>query len=36
MVGYLNDDEATSKVIKDGWYYTSDLGKMDYDGYVFI
>ena len=30
------DIEATSKVIKDGWYYTGDLGKMDYDGYVFI
>lgn len=25
--GYLNDDEATKKAFKDGWYYPLDLGK---------
>ena len=25
--GYLNDDEATKRAFKDGWYYPLDLGK---------
>ncbi len=36
MDGYYNNPQATAEVIKDGWYYTSDIGKIDDDGYVFI
>jgi len=34
--GYYKNPEDTAQVIKDGWYYTSDIGKVDDDGYVFI
>jgi long-chain acyl-CoA synthetase len=36
MTGYLNEPEATSQTLKDGWLYTGDMVKMDKDGYVFI
>jgi long-chain acyl-CoA synthetase len=36
MKGYYKDDAATAAVIKDGWLYTSDLGKMDQDNYIFL
>src|SRR5207248_11632045 len=36
MLGYLNQPEATAEAMKNGWYHTGDLGKMDADGYVFI
>ncbi len=36
MAGYYKKPEATGEVIKDGWYYTADIGKIDEDGYVFI
>jgi acyl-[acyl-carrier-protein]-phospholipid O-acyltransferase/long-chain-fatty-acid--[acyl-carrier-protein] ligase len=36
MVGYLNNPEATAKVIKDGWYTTGDLGLVDDDGFLRI
>jgi long-chain acyl-CoA synthetase len=36
MKGYYRDEEATAQVIKDGWLYTSDLGRMDEDGYIFL
>lgn len=28
MLGYLKDPEATSKCMKDGWYYTGDVGEL--------
>lgn len=36
MLGYFNNPEATSKVIKDGWFYTGDLGTVDEDGFYTI
>jgi len=36
MKGYWNDDEGTKKVLKDGWYYTGDLGVKDKDGFFYV
>lgn len=36
MMGYLGLPEATAEAIKDGWFYTGDLGRMDDEGYVYI
>ncbi len=36
MLGYYENKEATDEVIKDGWFYTGDLGYIDKDGFVFI
>ena len=36
MLGYYKNQEATDEVIKDGWFYTGDLGYLDSEGYVHI
>ena len=37
MSGYLDDADATSAVLKDGWLSTGDLFRIDEDGfYVFV
>lgn len=36
MLGYLNQPEETAEAMRNGWYHTGDLGKIDLDGYVFI
>ena len=36
MLGYYNNEAATSEVLKDGWFYTGDLAKIDDDGFIYI
>ena len=36
MKGYWNRDDATAEAIKDGWFHTGDMAKVDEDGYFFI
>lgn len=36
MLGYYEMPEETSKVMKDGWFYTGDLAYKDKDGHLFI
>jgi len=36
MQGYYKKPEETEKVMKDGWFYTGDIGIMDDDGYITI
>ncbi|MEW6200707.1 MAG: AMP-binding protein [bacterium] len=36
MKGYLNNEEATRQFLKDGWFHTGDLARIDEDGFIFI
>jgi long-chain acyl-CoA synthetase len=36
MKGYWKRDEATAEAIKDGWFHSGDMAKIDEDGYFFI
>ncbi len=36
MQGYWNRPEETAEVLRDGWYHTGDLGRVDEDGYYSI
>jgi acyl-[acyl-carrier-protein]-phospholipid O-acyltransferase / long-chain-fatty-acid--[acyl-carrier-protein] ligase len=36
MKGYLHQPELTVKVIRDGWYVTGDVARIDADGFIEI
>ena len=36
MRGYWNRPEETKEVLRDGWFYTGDIGLMDEEGYIKI
>ncbi len=36
MAGYFEDRESTDAVLKDGWLYTGDLGRLDAEGRLYL
>jgi long-chain acyl-CoA synthetase len=36
MAGYWNKQSQTEAVLRDGWYWTGDVGRLDDDGYLFL
>jgi long-chain acyl-CoA synthetase len=36
MKGYWHKPEATEEVMRDGWFHTGDMARVDEDGYFFI
>ena len=36
MIEYYENKEATEKVLKDEWFQTGDLARIDEEGYIFI
>ncbi len=36
MKGYLGRDDLTAQVVRDGWYVTGDMARIDEDGFLFI
>lgn len=36
MVGYLDRPDLTAEVVRDGWYTTGDIAKVDGDGFITI
>ena len=36
MTGYWNRPEATAEAVRDGWFHSGDLARVDEDGFYFI
>ncbi len=36
MLGYFNDKKATKEAVKDEWFYTGDLARIDEEDYIYI
>ncbi|MFK5976728.1 MAG: long-chain-fatty-acid--CoA ligase [Sulfurovum sp.] len=36
MLGYWNNPKESAQILKEGWFFTGDLGKIDKDGYLTI
>jgi long-chain acyl-CoA synthetase len=36
MIGYWKRPEETAEALRNGWFYTGDIGKIDEDGYLYV
>lgn len=36
MLGYYKDRDATDAVIKNGWFHSGDLGRLDEEGWLYV